>query len=62
MDLVQKQNDLAAQTEITLGGASIDAQGSWTGQWKAAETGSASSPTITVAPTSATIVHFLASR
>ena len=62
MDLVQKDNDVAAQTDITLGGAPIDAQGTWTGQWKAANTGSASRPTITVAPTSATIVHFLASK
>ena len=59
MDLVQKDNDVAAQTDITLGGSAIDAQGIWTGQWKAAETGSAQSPTITVAPTSATLVHFL---
>ncbi len=62
MELAQKNNDVAAPTDITLGGAPIDAQGKWAGQWKPVETGSASSPTITVAPTSATIVHFLASK
>jgi hypothetical protein len=59
MDLAQKDNDISAQTDITLGGASIDAQGVWTGQWETAETGSTPNPTITVAPASATIVHFL---
>ena len=62
MDLVQKNNDIAAQTDITLGGAPIDAQGKWTGQWKAAETGSKPNPTILVAPTSGTIVHFPSSK
>ena len=62
MNLVQKNNDVAAQTDITLGGSAIDPQGGWTGQWKAAETGSAASPTITVAPTSATIIHFSGSK
>jgi hypothetical protein len=62
MDLAQKNNDITAQTDITLGGAPIDSQGGWTGQWKAAETGSTQNPTIQVAPTSATIVHFLSSK
>ena len=62
MDLAQKNNDVAAKTDITLGDAAIDAQGVWTGQWKAAETGSTQNPTILVAPTSATIVHFLSSK
>ena len=62
MDLVQKNNDITAQTDITLGGAAIDAQGVWTGRWEAAETGSTQNPTIKVAPTSATIVHFLSSK
>jgi hypothetical protein len=62
MDLMQKNNDITAQTDITLGGAAIDAQGVWTGQWKAAETGSAPNLTILVAPTSAAIIHFLRSK
>ena len=60
IDLAQKNNDVAAQTDITLGGAAIDAQGVWTGHWKAVETGSAQNPT--VAPTSAAIFHFLSSK
>jgi hypothetical protein len=59
MDLAQKDNDITAQTDITLGGASIDAQGVWTGRWQTAETGSIQNPSIKVAPTSATIIHFL---
>ncbi len=62
MDLLQKTNDITAQTDITLGGAPIDAEGVWSGQWKAAETGSTQTPTIQVAPTSATIIHFLGSK
>jgi hypothetical protein len=62
MDLVQKTNDVTAQTDITLGGAPIDAQGGWAGKWAAAETGSTPNPTVTVAPTSAAIIHFLGSK
>jgi hypothetical protein len=62
MDLAQKNNDITAQADITLGGAPIDARGLWTGQWNAAETGSTQYPAITVAPASATIVHFLSSK
>jgi len=62
MDLAQKNNDITAQTDITLGGAAIDTQGVWTGQWKAAETGSAPNLTILVAPTSAAVIHFLSSK
>jgi hypothetical protein len=62
MDLAQKTNDITSQTDITLGGAPVDAHGVWTGQWQAAETGSTQNPTIQVAPTSATTVHFLSSK
>ncbi len=62
MDLLQKSSDITAQTDITLGGAPIDAQGTWTGRWDAAETGLILNPTIKVAPTSAAIVHFLSSK
>jgi hypothetical protein len=57
MDLMQKHNDIAAQTEITLGGAPIDAQGVWTGHWEAVERNSSRDQIMQVAPTSATIVH-----
>ena len=36
MDLAQSNNDITAQTDITLGGAPIDPQGLWTGHWDAA--------------------------
>ncbi len=58
LDLAQKNSDITAQTDITLGGAAIDAEGVWTGRWGAAETGSTLNPTIQVAPASATIVRF----
>ena len=58
MDLAQKNGDVAAQTDITLGGASINAEGVWTGRWTAAETGPTQNPTVNVAPASAAIVHF----
>ena len=62
MDLAQRNNDIAAQTDITLGGAPIDAQGVWAGKWGAAETGSTENPIIQVAPASATIIHFPGSK
>ena len=62
MDLVQKNNDITAQTDITLGGAPIDSNGVWSGQWKAADTGSAQNPAIEVPPASAAIVHFPSSK
>jgi hypothetical protein len=62
MELVQKGNDITAQADITLGGASIDAQGVWAGHWQPAETGSTQNPVISVAPASATIVHFFSSK
>jgi hypothetical protein len=59
---VSVRAERSAQTDITLGGAPIDAQGVWAGQRKAAETGTTQNPVISVAPTSATIVHFLSSK
>lgn len=58
LDLTQKDSDITAQTDTTLGGASIDAEGVWTGGWVAAETGSTQNPTFKVAPASVTIVRF----
>jgi hypothetical protein len=58
MDLVQKDQDVAAKTGVTLGGASIDPQGIWSGQWKKIEGGDSANLTVQVAPASATILHF----
>jgi hypothetical protein len=58
MDLVQKDQDVTAKTGVMLGGASIDPQGIWSGQWKKIEGGNSGNLTVQVAPASATILHF----
>ncbi|HXI71588.1 MAG TPA: hypothetical protein VNN22_14630 [Verrucomicrobiae bacterium] len=58
MDLVQNDQDVAAKTDVMLGGASINAQGIWAGQWTAVDGGNSGDPTVQVAPASATILHF----
>jgi hypothetical protein len=58
MDLVQKDQDIAAKTGVMLGGAAIDPQGKWAGQWEKLESGNSGDPTFQVAPASATILHF----
>jgi hypothetical protein len=60
LDLAQKDNDISAMTGITLGGAPLDPQGTWSGQWQPLAAGSADAPTIQVAPTSATILRLIA--
>jgi hypothetical protein len=57
MDLVQKNQDIAAKTGVMLGGASIDPQGIWSGQWEKIE-GGPGNLTVQVAPVSATILCF----
>lgn len=58
MDLVQSDQNIAAKTDITLGGAAIDARGNWSGQWKQIEGGNSNTLTVPVAPASAIILHF----
>ena len=58
MDLAQKDQDVAARTDVMLGGAAIDPQGNWAGQWEKLESGNSSDPTVQVASASATILHF----
>lgn len=58
MDLVQRDQDIAAKTGVMLGGDAIDSQGNWAGQWEKIEGGNSDDPTIQVAPASATILHF----
>lgn len=57
MDLVQQDHDIAAKTGVTLGGAAIDTQGNWAGQWEPVKDANAGNLTIWVAPASATILH-----
>jgi hypothetical protein len=58
MDLLQKDQDVAAQADVMLGGASINPQGIWAGQSTAVDGGNSGSLTVQVAPASATILHF----
>lgn len=62
MDLTQKHDDIAAKSDVTLGGASINPTGIWLGQWQKIEAGHSGSPTIQVAPASATILHFSSAK
>jgi hypothetical protein len=62
MDLAQKNQDIAAKTDVTLGGAVIDAQGNWPGQWEKIDAGSSGNLTILVAPASATLLHFIPAK
>jgi hypothetical protein len=58
LDLVQQNQDVAAKTGVILGGAAIDAQGNWSGQWKSIETAGPTNLTVEVAPASAAILRF----
>jgi len=58
MDLVQKDQDVAAQADVMLGGASVNPQGIWAGQWTAVDGGNSGSLTVQVSDASATILHF----
>jgi hypothetical protein len=58
MDLVQENSDVAAKTGVKLGGASVDSQGTWAGQWSAIKDAKSSDLAIQLTPTSATILRF----
>jgi hypothetical protein len=58
MDLTEKDQDVAAKTGIQLGGASIDSQGNWSGQWHKTEGATSGDATFQVPPASATLLHF----
>jgi hypothetical protein len=62
LDLEQQDNDIAAKTGVTLGGAGINSQGVWKGRWKKIKHHHANSVTVDVAATSATILHFPAGK
>jgi hypothetical protein len=62
MDLQQKDNDIAAKTDIALGSASIDPEGTWAGRWKKVKHHKADSVTVEVGATSAVILHFPAGK
>ncbi|MGC9943901.1 MAG: hypothetical protein ABSE48_18900 [Verrucomicrobiota bacterium] len=58
MDLVQKDSDIAAKTDVSLGGAAIDLQGNWPGHWEKVEGLHSSKLTIQLPAASATILRF----
>lgn len=58
LDLTQKNRDVAAKTDIALGGASIDQQGIWLGQWTKTDPENHGNITTMVAPASASILRF----
>jgi hypothetical protein len=58
MDLVQKDQDIASKTGVMLGGAAVDPQGIWAGQWDKIEGGNSGNLTVVLAPASAMILHF----
>ena len=59
MDLVQKDSDVAAKADVTLGGAAVDTQGTWTGQWQKVDGGDAGKLSISVPAASAMLLHFV---
>jgi len=58
LNLTQENQDVAAKTEIHLGGAEVDSQGHWTGQWQSVESESAVALTVKIKPASAAILRF----
>jgi hypothetical protein len=58
LDLTQAEHDISAKTDITLGGAPIDAQGFWSGQWKKIEGADPVQQIVEVPPASAIILRF----
>ena len=58
LDLVQKNGDIAAKSDVMLGGAMVDTNGLWHGKWKKVKHASPDKLTVEVAPASAAILHF----
>ena len=59
LDLAQKNANVAAKTDIMLGGASIDSQGAWKPKWINVEGGDANNLAVHIPPASAAILHFI---
>jgi hypothetical protein len=58
LDLIQKDDDVAAKAGMALGDSAIDPQGTWSGQWKTIKELGVEDRTVVVAPASAVIVRF----
>lgn len=58
LDLMQKDQDVSAKTGVTVGGASIDTQGNWSGHWEKLPGGNPNQLSVEVPPASAAILRF----
>jgi len=58
MDLRQKDHDVAAKTDVALGGASVDRDGRWLGKWQAVSGVGLGTLTLEVPASSAILVRF----
>jgi hypothetical protein len=58
MNLVQENQNVAAKTGVTLGGAAVDSQGTWSGKWENVNAENSGKLTVQVPPASATILRF----
>jgi hypothetical protein len=62
MDLTQNNSDISAKSGVMLGGAAVDSQGIWAGQWKTFADKKSENLKILVAPASATVLHFSSTK
>jgi hypothetical protein len=60
MDLTQKKSDVAAKTDVTLGGAAVSREGTWKGKWKRVRHAGSSNVTVEIPPASAALLRFSA--
>ena len=60
--LQQKNDDIAAKQDVTLGGASVTPQGIWSGKWNKVKNRHSDSITVKVAPASAIILHIASEK
>jgi hypothetical protein len=58
MDLKQRDHDVSAKTDVTLGAESVDRDGHWSGQWRTIAGAGSGSMTIDVPASSATLLRF----
>jgi hypothetical protein len=59
MDLKQRDHDVSAKTDVTLGDASVDRDGHWAGRWKTIAGAGSGSMTMDVPAASATLLRFI---
>ena len=62
VDLAQQNQDVAAKTGVTLGGAAVNLHGIWQGKWQNVKGSNSGNVSVMVAPASAAILHFSPSK